>query len=161
VWALYVGRQHERALAQARRLVELEPQQHLAYMLLGLAHLGLGRFDESVAALRTAADMSKDFPLVLGWLGLALGLGGRKAEARTVLKRLHAIARERFVLPTSFAWVHLGLGEIDEAFAWMEQAASHNDEWIHPLRTYPFLDPLRSDPRFQALARKLNLGTEN
>jgi len=40
----------------------------------------------------------------------------------------------------------------------MEQAANHNDEWIHPLRTYPFLDPLRGDPRLHALAEKLNLG---
>ena len=47
--------------------------------------------------------------------------------------------------------------EINEAFAWMEQAVDHNDEWIHPLRAYPFLDPLRADPRFQPLAKKLSL----
>jgi tetratricopeptide (TPR) repeat protein len=159
VWVLFLGRQHERALAQARRLLELEPEQHLAYMLLGVAYLGMQRFDDSVGALRKAAEMSHEFPLVLGWLGLALGLGGREAEARDLLERLRAIAAKRFVLPTSLGWIHLGLGEIDEAFAWMDQAANHNDEWIHPLRTYPFLDPLRGDPRFHALARKLNLGT--
>ena len=158
-WVLYLARRYERALELALRLAELRPEQHLAYMLLGLAHLGMERFDESVASFRKAAEMSHEFPLVLGWLGLALGLGGREAEARTLLGRLRAIAREQFVLPTSFAWIHLGLGEIDDAFAWMEQAANHNDEWIHPLRTYPFLDPLRSDPRFHGLARKLNLGT--
>jgi hypothetical protein len=43
------------------------------------------------------------------------------------------------------------LGEIDEAFAWMEQAVYHNDEWVHPLETYPFLDLLREDPRFKTL----------
>ena len=64
---------------------------------------------------------------------------------------------KRFVLPTSFAWLHLGLGEIDDAFAWMERAVHRNDEWVHPLKTYPFLDPLRSDPRFHALLRKINL----
>ena len=67
------------------------------------------------------------------------------------------MARDRFVLPTSFAWFHLGLGEVDEAFAWMEQAVDHNDEWVHPLKTYPFLDPIREDPRFLALLRKLSL----
>ena len=159
VWVLFLGRQYQRALAVARRLVELEPEQPLAYMLLGFPYPGMQQFDESVAALRRAAKRSQEFPLVLGWLGLALGLGGREAEARDLLERLRAIARERFVLPTSFAWLHLGLGEIDEAFAWMDQAANHNDEWIHPLRTYPFLDPLRGDPRFHALAQKLNLGT--
>jgi hypothetical protein len=95
---------------------------------------------------------------MLGWLGLALGLGGHAAEARIVLERLRAIARHRFVLPTSFAWLHLGLGEIDDAFRWMERAIERNDGWIPALKTYPFLDPLRSDPRFHALLRKLNLG---
>jgi hypothetical protein len=114
-------------------------------------------FDESAAALRKAADISREFPLLLGWLGLALGLGGRAGEARELLGRLRAMAKERFVLPTSFAWLHLGLGDIDEAFAWMEQAVDHNDEWVHPLKTYPFMDPLREDPRFGVLLRKLSL----
>jgi tetratricopeptide (TPR) repeat protein len=157
-WILFCGRQYEQALIQAQKLVELERDQHFAYMVLGLAHLGMQRFEESVAAQRKAAELSSEFPLVLGWLGLAFGLGGYTEEAQGVLERLRVIGRERFVLPTSFAWIHLGLGEIDEAFAFMEQAADNNDEWIHPLKTYPFLDPFRSDPRFHALLRKLNLG---
>jgi hypothetical protein len=117
----------------------------------------MGRFDDSVAALRRAAELSDDFPLVLGWLGLALGLARRAAEARAVLEQLRGIAAERFVLPTSFAWVHFGLGDIDEAFSWMETAANHNDEWLHPLKVYPFLEPIRSDPRFHDLMRNLNV----
>jgi hypothetical protein len=115
------------------------------------------RFEESVSALRHAVEISSEFPLMLGWLGLALGLGGQTAEARIVLDRLRAIASQRFVLPTSFAWVHLGLGEIDNAFTWMERAVDRNDGWIPALKSYPFLDPLRADPRFAALLRKLNL----
>jgi tetratricopeptide (TPR) repeat protein len=130
-------------------------------MTLGHAYLGMRRFDESAAAFRKAADMSAEFPLVLGWLGLALGLGGRAGEARVVLERLRAIASERFVLPTSFAWLHLGLGEVDNAFEWMARAVDHNDEWIHPLKTYPFLDPLRDDPRFGVLLKKLSLETDS
>lgn len=156
-WALFLGRQHERALVAARKLVDLEPKQPFAYMVLGQAYLGMQRFEESAAAQAKAAELSRDFPLVLGWLGLALGLGGRAGEARALLARLHAIARERFVLPTSFAWAHVGLGEIDDAFAWMNRAVERNDEWIHPIKSYPFLDPLRADPRLHALVRKLNL----
>lgn len=95
--------------------------------------------------------------MVLGWLGLALGLAGRVVDARSVLDRLRGVARDRFVLPTSFAWVHLGLGETDEAFGWMQRAADRNDEWIHAIKTYPFLDPLRADERFRALVTQLNL----
>lgn len=156
-WALFLSRDYEQALAEARRLVESEPGQPFSHMVLGLVYLGMQRFDDSAGALRKAAVLSGEFPLTLGWLGLSLGLGGRGDEARLLLERLRTAAKERFVLPTSFAWLHLGLGETDDAFAWMEQAVNHNDEWIHPLKTYPFLDPIRHDPRFEALLRKLSL----
>ena len=78
-------------------------------------------------------------------------------SAKSVLKQLHHISREGFALPTSFAWSHLGLGEIDEAFKWMELAVERIDGWIAALKSYPFLDPLRADPRFSALLCKLNL----
>lgn len=157
VEVLFFGRQYERALEQARQLVELELEHQLSHMVLGQVYLGMQRFEESVAALRRAVDISGEFPLMLGWLGLALGLGGRKEEARMVLERLRAIEHHRFVLPTSFAWVHFGLGEIDDAFVWMERAVDRNDGWIPALNNYPFLDPIRTDSRFHALLRKMNL----
>ncbi len=157
VWVLFLSRDYEQALTEAERLVEREPDQPMACMTLGLVYMGMGRFDESVAVLWKVAGSSGGFPLILGWLGLALGLGGRREEARMLLERLRGMANERFVLPTTFAWLHLGLGEIDEAFAWLEQAVNHNDEWIHPIKTYPFLDPLRDDPRFEVLLRRLSL----
>ncbi len=154
---LFFGGQFEQALAEGQKLLELEPEHHLAHMVLGWAFLGMQRYDESIAAFRRAVEISGEFPLMLGWLGLALGLARHKAQARKVLERLHAIARERFVLPTSFAWVHVGLGQVDEAFVWMERAVDRNDGWIHSLRGYPFLDPYRTDPRYAALARKMKL----
>ena len=157
VEVLFFGRQYERGLEQARQLLDLEPEHQVAYMVLGHVYLGMQRFEESVAALRHAVEISGEFPLMLGWLGLALGLGGHAAEARIVLERLRVIGSQRFALPTSFAWVHLGLGEVDEAFAWMERAVDRNDGWVPALKSYPFLDPLRGDPRFPALLRKLNL----
>ncbi len=155
--ALFNGRQYMRALTHARQMVEHEPGHHIAYMMLGLVYLGMRKFEESVAAFRRAAELSDGLPLMLGWQGLALGLSGHANEARSVLERLRAIAKERFVLPTCFAWLHLGLGDINETFTWLERAVDRDDEWSHPLKTYPFLDPLRADPRFHALLRKLNL----
>jgi TolB-like protein/Flp pilus assembly protein TadD len=158
VEALFYGRRYERALQQAQRLIELEPEHQVAYMVLGHVYLGMQRFEESVPALRHAVELSGEFPLMLGWLGLALGLGKYTEEARRALGRLRLVASERFVLPTSSAWIHLGLGEIDDAFAWMQRAVDRNDGWIHALKSYPFLDPYRSDPRFAELLRKLSLG---
>jgi tetratricopeptide (TPR) repeat protein len=137
VLVLFLGPRYDRAIAVARQFVDLEPGHHIGQFLLGLAYLGMENFEDSVAALRRAAELSDDFPFMLGWLGLALGLGGHAAEARIILERLRAVAGERFVLPTSFAWVHLGLGEIDDAFLCMERAVYRNDEWVHALKGYP------------------------
>ncbi|HSF99636.1 MAG TPA: hypothetical protein VLA20_00840, partial [Vicinamibacterales bacterium] len=58
--------------------------------------------------------------------------------------------------PTSFAWTHLGLGDVDEAFVWLRRAAEERDHMIIPIRHYPFLDGLRTDPRYLEILEKLN-----
>lgn len=157
VLQLFFDRQYGRAHAEAHKFLELEPGHHIAHMVLGQVYLGMQRFDESVTAFKRAVEISGEFPLMLGWLGLALGLAGRAVEARIVLDRLRTIASQVYVLPTTFAWLHIGLGDVDQAFAWMEQAVDRNDGWISALNSYPFLNPLHADPRFSALLRKMNL----
>ncbi|MBZ5628839.1 MAG: tetratricopeptide repeat protein, partial [Acidobacteriia bacterium] len=154
---LHLGRHFDRALEQALRILDLEPEHFVPYHLLGYVYLGMQRFEESAAAFRKATELSRDLPIALGLLALSLGLGGNPLEAQAVLGRLRALARERYVPPTCFAWTHLGLGEIEEAFLWMDRAIDEPDRHMEPIKTYPFLDPLRSDPRFSALLHKMNL----
>jgi TolB-like protein/tetratricopeptide (TPR) repeat protein len=154
---LYLGRQYDRALEQVLRTLDLQPEHFVSYFQLGHVYLAMHRFEESAAALRKGVEISHELPPMLGVFGLSLGLGGKKPEAQVVLDRLRALARQQYVSPTSFAWVHLGLGDIDEAFLWMERAVDAPDRLIEPIRGYPFLDPLRADPRFAALLRKMNL----
>jgi len=158
--ACYLARQYEQSLARVRHAVELEPAHYLVRMVLGQVYLMMGRLDEGCRELRLAVELQGGPSLSLGWLGLALGLAGRKDDARAVLDTLTRTSAERYVMPTSFAWTHLGLGEIDAAFEWMDRAADEHDRWLATLVTYPFLDPLRSDPRFDALLRKINLKAE-
>jgi hypothetical protein len=66
-------------------------------------------------------------------------------------------SRAAYVPPSCFAWIHLGLGNVGEAFTWMDRAIDGRDPIIVPIKSYPFLDPLRADPRFHALLRKMNL----
>jgi hypothetical protein len=88
---------------------------------------------------------------------LTLGLSGNAAEARSLLKNLHTMAAQGYVAPTSFAWIHLGLGEIDNAFEWLDRAVDECDQLMMPIKSYKFFDPIRADPRFLTLLRKMNL----
>jgi tetratricopeptide (TPR) repeat protein len=144
-------------MEQIRQVLELDPHHHIGYLVAGQIRLMEHAFDEAVAALRRASEFSGGSPMVLGWLGLALAQGGNAAEARDLLRSLHAIAAQAYVPPSSFAWIHYGLGEIDDAFAWMDRAVDARDPMMTPIKSYPFLDPIRSDPRFAALLRKMKL----
>jgi len=157
---LWLDRQYDRAAEQARLIVELDPASPNGPWLLGMVIRDQGRFDESIAAHRAAVHLSGGSPLMLGWLGLALGQGGHAADARALLEQLHAMANARYVPPTSFAWTHYGLGEIDQAFLWMDRAVDGCDRMMAPLQSYPFLDPIRADPRYVALLKKMNYRTE-
>ncbi len=157
VLMLALSRQYERALEHGLRVRELEPEHFVPYDVLGQVYLAMQRYDESAATFRKGVELSPGLPFMLGWLGLALGLAGRGAEARATLARLHELARERYVLPTAFAWTHLGLGEFDEAFLWLDRAVDAPDRMLEGILSYSFYDRIRGDPRFRALLRKMNL----
>lgn len=154
---LYLGRYYERALEQARLLIKLDPTYFLGHHVLGEILCEQGSYGEAISAFSKAAELSGNAPLVLGWLGMTLARSGDCTAARNVLAGLHAAAKQMYILSTSFAWIHLGLGEIDEVFTWMERAIDERDPIIVPIKTYPFFDPLRGHPRFKALLHKMNL----
>ena len=154
---LWLGRHYDRAIEQARILLELDPAGYLSHFAVGLCYREKGMFDEAIAAHHRAVELSGGSPFMLGWLGLALAQSGKTGEARAILDRLRLIAREAYVLPTSFVWIHVGLGEIDDAFTWMDRAVDGRDQMMIPIKSFPFFDPMRADPRYFALLRKMNL----
>jgi len=154
---LVLAHKWDSAIDQADRIVQLDPSGLWGHFVRGVAYRGKKMFEEAVAAHRLAVKLSGGMPSLNGWLGLALGLGGNAAEARSLLERLHNEAAQRYVPPTSFAWIHIGLAEIDAAFEWLHRAVDEYDQFMMPIKSYEFLDPLRADPRFLALLRKMNL----
>ncbi len=154
---LLLWRRYDRAIDEARRLLELDPSAYWGYLVIGSCYREQRMFDDAIAADRRAVELSGDSAAMLGWLGLSLGLGGKKVEARGLLKRLHGMATQAYMPPTSFAWIHFGLGEIDSAFEWLDRAIDGRDQFMMPIKSYAFFDPIRSDPRFLTLLRKMNL----
>jgi tetratricopeptide (TPR) repeat protein len=97
-----------------------------------------------------------DDPFVLACLGNAYARSGNKAEALKTLDQLKALSKQRYVNAYSFAVVYVGLGDKEEALRWLEQSyqdrAGSDVGWI---RVDSLVDPLRGDPRFEALAEKI------
>ena len=152
--------EHERGLAEARRWVELDPQGPLAVATLVHAYLNLGRYQEAIQAYGGRSCKAS----LYGCAGVAMAharLGERdaaaRAEAERLLSELTALAREQYVPPDLVAWVYAALGDRDRAFAWLERAYDARSGFLPTLERHPGYAPLRGDPRFSALARKIGL----
>ena len=158
----HLDRQYDRAVEESRRIIELEPENYVGYWLLGAAMGGTGQFDDAIAACRRSVELSGGSMLMLGWLGLALGRAGRTDEAQEVLGQLQAAADHQvYVPPTCFAWTYLGLGDVDNTFSWLGRAVEASDRMMVPIQLYWFFDPLRDDPRFSDLLRRMKLTPMN
>ena len=155
---LMLSRLYDRAEDQARLLLQLEPSSYLGYLILGGVHRERGSYKAAIEIQRKAVALSGGSPVMLGWLGLVLGLSGQSAEARALLEQLGRNAAQGYVPPTAFAWTYLGLGDVDNAFLWLDRAVDARDQLMMPIKSYPIFDPIRADPRFAALLRKMNLG---
>ncbi len=152
-----LSRDYDRLLQQARLLIELEPTGASGHWQLMAGLRGKGMLEEAVASQRKAVDLSGGAPLMVGWLGLMLGMSGRADEARGVLERLETMSRTRYVPPSMFAFTYLGLRDADRAFEWLDRAVDARDQIMMPIKSYVFFDPIRADPRFQALLHKMKL----
>ncbi len=153
----WLARDPEAALKEARAAESIVPANYMPQFFLANAFRLGGDLDQAVTHQLLAVKFSGDAPQMLGWLGLSLGRAGRKDEARALLGRIEAAASKAYVPPTCFAWVHAGLEEYDRTMDWIERAIEDRDSFIIPIKSYPCLDPLRGDPRFQALVRMMNL----
>jgi len=150
-------RRYDLAIAQARQALELDPNYFMGHSTLGLAYGMKGMWSEATATLEKCAEVSGRHPGALASLGWSLALAGRGDEARRLLAELEERSRVAYVSPAMIGFLHLGLGETDQAFNCLEKAIEIRDPMVVPIDTLPTCDPLRPDPRFHALLRKMNL----
>ena len=151
----YYARRYDEAIAQLRRTLEMDPGFYIAHLVLGQVLDAKGARDAAIVECQKARGLNDD-PSVLGVLARAYGLSGNKMEAEKILDQLKKLSQERYVSAYSFALTYLGLGDKEEALRWLEQ--SYQDRAgsdIGYIRVDPLLDPLRGDPRFEALAEKI------
>ncbi|MBZ5543781.1 MAG: protein kinase [Acidobacteriia bacterium] len=153
---LFFARQYDAAIEQLRKALELEPNDVTSHVLLGWAYMQKGMHQEAVAEIQKAANQRTGSLEPLAQLANAYAVAGKRNEAHTVLNQLKALSKQRYVGPYLTATTYVGLGQREEAFAWLERAFEVHDPYLTILNVDPRLDPLRSDPRFQALLRRMN-----
>jgi tetratricopeptide (TPR) repeat protein len=154
-WHYLYARQYDQAVEQDRRALELDPTFPQAQRYSAWAFLQKGRREEAIAALRAALSGLGPQPEVEAELGHALAVAGRRAEAQAVLAGLRDASSGRYVPPYAVAVVHAGLGDRDQALAWLDKAYDERSDYMPYLGLEPMLDSLRSDPRFAALVRRV------
>ena len=147
----------ETALEQCDHTIELNPHFAPAYWILGVLQEQRKEFDESAAAFQRAVHLSPQTPRMHGALGRTFALSGRTAQALEVLHKLETYARERYVSPLEFAWIQFALGETDLGFRWMQKALEDRSFDLISLQVDPRYNPLKDDPRFRAIARRMGV----
>jgi TolB-like protein/Flp pilus assembly protein TadD len=153
---LYWARRYDEAISEARKTLDLEPHFPQAHRTVAKALVEQGRYEEAIAEFHEAIA-GRGIQLLKAELGHAYAMSGRRREAHETLDELKALAQRRYVSPYDMAIVHIGLGEKDLAFEWLEKSYAQRERWMVQLKVAPFLDPLRPDPRFADLVRRVGL----
>jgi len=125
------------------------------HRFLGEAFLQKSMYKEGIAEIEKELMIFPGSTSALSYLGYAYAVEGRRAEAQKVLDQLKERSNQRYVSAATRARIYAGLGEKDQTFQWLER--SYEERSIGSIEVDPIYDPLRSDPRFADLLRRMNL----
>jgi tetratricopeptide (TPR) repeat protein len=153
---LLYARRYDEAIAQLRRTLTLEPNFQYAHWVLGSAYDLKGMYGEAIAEYQKALQTSDD-PWIRALLARASALSGRRADALKILEQLKADSGRRFVPAHAYVMIYIGLSDQNQAFAWLEKDFAEHSYHPANYKVDPMLDPLRSDPRFADLVRRIGL----
>jgi tetratricopeptide (TPR) repeat protein len=156
-WALYHGRRYDEAIEQLRRTVELDPNYPVTYWILGLLLGKTSCYEVAIAEGEKAVKLSSGSPLMRAALAYIFGTAGRTKEACQMLDDLTALAKKQYVAPYFFAGIYVCLGQNDLAIQCLEKSYEERSHWLIYLHIDPSMDPLRDNPRFQDLLRRVGL----
>jgi serine/threonine-protein kinase len=156
-YLLLVTRRYDEALEKQLELQELDPFYYKCYTGMGRIYIQQGLYSQAIEMLSKGRSLAGDVPNILGALGQAYGMDGREAEARGILAKLEAMSRKRYVLSSSFALTHCGLGEKDRALDWLERGCERAELTITAIGVHPAYDCLRGHPRFTALLKRVGV----
>lgn len=152
---LYYGRQYDKASGCLIDILNEDPRNVNAQYVLGFVYHQQGLQDEAVEVFQKLPETYQALKQVA--LGYSYGRAGRREEALMALGQVDELSRHTYVPPQDLAVIYLGLGDKDQTFTWLEKAYAERFSSLIYLTADPAFDSIRSDPRFEDLARRLNL----
>jgi tetratricopeptide (TPR) repeat protein len=153
----YYEGHYDQAIKQYQRALDLDENFMRTHLRLGLAFVQEGRFQEALTEYHRARAIAGDTPQINAHIAHVMAVSGKKSEALAALAELQELAKRQYVPPYDIALIYVGLGENDKAFAWLEKAYGDRSTEMIYFKVEPMLAPLRSDPRYENLLRRMRL----
>ena len=158
---LYLARRHAEAVAVFRRLLEVSPSFAYVHFLMALPLVQQGAYHEALRSLEQAEQWNAAMADIRSLSGYIHALMGHSEPARAMLEALDDPTLQQHATPFHRAVVHVALGDHERALVLLERACAERVKQVRLLRTEPMLDPLRDNPRFQALLRLAGFADEH
>lgn len=156
-WILFHARRYNEAIRELRGVLAVKPDDASALFFLGFALIGNGQSEEAIPVVEKVVSIMHN-PGSIELLATANAHAGRRTEALRLINEMKRGRQTGYVPSGAFINPYLGLGDYDEAFAWFERAYQEKSNILQFLKVHPFFDPVRGDPRFADLLRRVGLG---
>jgi TolB-like protein/Tfp pilus assembly protein PilF len=147
----------EEAVAICRKLLDLEPSFWAGHNTLAIAYIKQQRYDEALAEAQKVVELTKRGNDSLALLAHVYGRMGRRAQAESVIKELQGKYTKQDADARDLAVAYAGLDQRDQVFAWLEKSYQEHSLAMAVLRTEALLDPVKSDPRWNELLKRVGV----
>jgi TolB-like protein/DNA-binding winged helix-turn-helix (wHTH) protein/Flp pilus assembly protein TadD len=156
-WILFHSRRYDEAIRELRNTLAVRPDDASSLWLLGFTLVVKGQPKEAIPVLEKAAKLANRSSGYIDVLAAAYARAGRRTDALRILAELKKRKQAGYVAAGSFVILALGLGDKEQAFAWLDEAYKEKSNILQFVKVHPLMDPLRSDPRFGDLVRRVGL----
>ncbi len=154
---LYLARRFDQAIEQAHNTLEMDANFAISYQLLGEVHVSKGLYREGLLALEKFSALSRTSAISRALVGYSHARLGERSAALRIIEELTSASKHSFIPAFLYALVYAGLEDKDQAFGWLEKAYEERFNRLAYLKQDALWDPLRSDPRFIDMLRRLGI----
>ena len=151
------ARRYDEAIQELRSVLAVQPDDARTLENLGFSLIAKGQPEEAIPLLEKALAITHRTPAIIGVLVRAYAHAGQRANALRLLGELKKRNHLGYVPTAAFVNAYLGLDDREQAFAWLERAYQEHSYILQLIKVHPYFDPLRGDPRFKELVRRVGL----